>query len=549
LTDGSRTEAVRIAVLVNSLFVPEWVAWTIARIDAMGAFELAAVVPAADERAVRAAARAPRGARHRIFRLYEWVDRTVFGAARAMRDTDLSRIARGRTSSSAIRTLDAVVSFLPAERTAWDGPAPRHGVWAIVPMDDGLSTSASSRFWELRQGSGIATAAVVRLYDGYTRVIAQGSARADPLSLTRTRNAAAWTCARLVLHCLRRLQRDGGLVPTQNGLGEPRNVPPPAVTVRHAARTAVRGVAAKSHKVWHRDEWFVAVRRRSTDGRAREALRTLPNPAGRYLADPFPIEVDGHHFIFVEDYSHAARRGAISVFEAGPDGAWSPPRRVLECEHHLSYPFVFEHNGAIYMLPETGEAGRIELHRAVEFPHTWRLDRVLLDGLTAVDATLHIEDGIFWLFANVVEGQEDRGQLWLFSSQSLDGVWRPHPRNPVVTDPGTARPAGRLFRREGLLIRPGQDCSRGYGEAVVLNRVDALSPSEYRETAVERIEPNWLRGIQGTHTYTFDSRYECLDGYRHVSRLPISARTVRGRTSLPRTAADRRWPGRHGSRP
>ena len=522
MTNSSGTEPLRVAVLVDSLIVPQWIAWTIARIDAASAFELAAVVPAADARAVRAAARAPGGARHRIFRLYEWVDRTVFGRAGAMRDTDLSRIARGRTSSSAIRPLDAVVSFLPAERTAWDGPAPRHGVWAIVPMDDGLQTSAPSRFWELREGSGTATAAVLALDDGFTRVIAQGSARADPLSLTRTRNAAAWTCARLVLHCLRRLQA-GDLDPTQDGLAEPRKLPPPAVTVRHAARTAIRGVAAKSRTAWRRHEWFVAVRRRSTDGRASGAVRALPNPAGRYLADPFPIEVDGRHFIFVEDYSPAARRGTISVFEAGPDDAWSPPRRVLECEHHLSYPFVFQHDGAIYMLPETGEAGRVELHRAVEFPDTWRLDRVLLDGLTALDATLHIEDGIFWLFANVVEGQEDRGQLWLFSSRSLDGVWRPHPRNPIVTDPGTARPAGRLFRRKGLLIRPSQDCSRGYGKAVVLNRVDALSASEYRETAVERIEPNWLRGLEGTHTYTFDSRYECLDGSRYVNRLGIRA--------------------------
>ena len=127
-------------------------------------------------------------------------------------------------------------------------------------------------------------------------------------------------------------------------------------------------------------------------------MRALPNPAGRYLADPFPIEVDGHHFIFVR-ITHAACRGAISVFEVGPDDAWSSPRRVLECEHHLSYPFVFEHEGVIYMLPETGEAGRIELHRAVEFPYKWGLDRVLLDGLTALDATLHIDDGLFWLFA------------------------------------------------------------------------------------------------------------------------------------------------------
>ena len=118
---------------------------------------------------------------------------------------------------------------------------------------------------------------------------------------------------------------------------------------------------------------------------------------------------------------------------------------MLECEHHLSYPFVFQHDGAIYMLPETGEAGRVELHRAVEFPDTWRLDRVLLDGLTALDATLHIEDGIFWLFANVVEGQEGQG----FSSGcSLRGHWTGcgaltrGTRTSAPTRARRARPAG-----------------------------------------------------------------------------------------------------------
>ncbi len=193
---------------------------------------------------------------------------------------------------------------------------------------------------------------------------------------------------------------------------------------------------------------------------------------------------------------------------------------MLERDHHLSYPFVFEHEGAIYMLPETGEAGRIELYRAVEFPDHWTLDRVLLDGLTAVDATLHAEDGVLWLFAHVIEGPEDPGQLWLFTAPSLDAEWRPHPQNPIVTDWGSARPAGRLYRRAGALIRPSQDCSRRYGGAVILNRVDVLSPEEYRESPLDRIEPNWMPGIDGTHTYTFDSRYACLDGHRQVRRLP-----------------------------
>jgi hypothetical protein len=529
MTSSSDTGAIRVAVLVESLIVPQWVEWTVARIAATPAIQLAAVVPAANLRGVRPAPRRRRHAHHVTYRLYEWVDRKVFGAAGAMRSTDLSPIAGERTTSSGVGRLDVVVSLRPVDHTAWDGPTPRYGVWAIAPMDDGRPTSAPDRFWEVRERTGTARTAVVALEDGSTRVMAEDSARADPLSLSRTRDRAAWTSARLVLRCLRLLQRDGGSVPAGETPAAPRSLPSPAVTVAHAVRTARRGVVAKSRKAWLRDEWFVAVRARAADARADVpvSVRALPNPAGRYLGDPFPIEVHGRHFLFVEDYSYGTRRGVISVSEARPDGAWSPPRRVLESDHHLSYPFVFEHEGTIYMLPETGEAARIELHRAVRFPDQWRLERVLLDGLTAVDATLHIDDGLLWLFANVMEGHEDRGQLWLFSAPSLDAEWRPHPRNPIVTDPRTARPAGRLFKRGGVLIRPSQDCARAYGEAVVLNRVDVLSPDEYRETPVDRIEPDWLTGVERTHTYTFDSRYECLDGYRHVRRLRVRTRSKR----------------------
>jgi hypothetical protein len=504
-------DPLRVAVLVASLTVPAWVEWTIAQIDAMAACELVAIVPAG----------APsRGdAPGLAYRLYEWADARAFGPALAMRTADLTAIAAGRTTPAGNGPLDVVVSFVPADRTAWDGPAPRRGVWAIVPMDDGGPASAPGRFWELHGGGGTAAATLVGLAGGRATVIVRASARADPLSLGRTRDAAAWESARLVLRGLLMLGREGGPPTAGVDPGRAPALPPAAVTVAHAARTAARGAVARGRSAWRREEWFVAVRERSADGRVLGPPRALPNPPGRYLADPFPIEVGGRHFLFVEDYSHAAGRAAISVCEAGPDGAWSPPQTVLERDHHLSYPFVFEHEGAIYLLPETGQAGRVELHRAVEFPDRWRLDRVLLDGLTAVDATLHVEkDGLLWLFANVVTGPGDRGELWLHSAPSLDGPWRPHPQNPVVTDPGTARPAGRLFTRDGVLVRPAQDCSRRYGEAVVLCRVDVLTPDTYRETPIGRIEPDWMPGIEGTHTYTFDSRYECLDGYRRVRR-------------------------------
>jgi hypothetical protein len=510
---SARTGRLRVAVLVESLAVPRWVEWTVAQIDAMDECELAAVVSAG--------APSPSDAPGLVYRLYEWADTLAFGRAPAMRTADLAPIAAGRTASAGIGPLDLVVSFLPADRTVWEGPAPGRGVWAIVPMDDGQPASAPDRFWELRGRRGSAAAAVVALTDGRATVIARASAWADPLSLGRTRDAAAWESARLVVRSLRRAARAGG-PPAR--LGDParaRRLPPARLTVAHTARTAVRGAAARSRSAFRRKEWFVAVRERSADGRVLGPLHALPNPPGRYLADPFPIVVGGRRYLFVEDYSHAAGRAAISVCEAGLDGTWSPPRTVLEREHHLSYPFVFEHEDAIYMLPETGAAGRVELHRAVEFPRRWQLDRILLEGLTAVDATLHVQGGLLWLFANVDEGHGDRGELRLYSSPSLDGEWRPHPQNPVVTDPGMARPAGRLFTRDGVLVRPAQDCSRRYGGAVVLCRVDELTPEAYRETPVGRIEPDWMPGIEGTHTYTFDSCYDYVDGYRSVRRLQL----------------------------
>ena len=76
-----------------------------------------------------------------------------------------------------------------------------HGRWSAGQRAEPL--------WEVRGRTGTTATAVVAVNDGFTRVIAEDVARADPLSLTRTRDAAAWTSARLVLRCLRLLQRDG----------------------------------------------------------------------------------------------------------------------------------------------------------------------------------------------------------------------------------------------------------------------------------------------------------------------------------------------------
>jgi hypothetical protein len=103
-------------------------------------------------------------------------------------------------------------------------------------------------------------------------------------------------------------------------------------------------------------------------------------------------------------------------------------------------------------------------------------------------------------------------ELYLYWSSALDGEWTPHPLNPVVSDVRSARAAGRVFERDGALIRPGQDSGPRYGYAVTFNRIDVLTPEAYRETPAWRMEPGVLPGAIATHAYDSDGVYEVVDG-------------------------------------
>jgi hypothetical protein len=231
--------------------------------------------------------------------------------------------------------------------------------------------------------------------------------------------------------------------------------------------------------------------------------------------DPFITQRDGREFVLCEDYDPHTQKGVIGWFELIPAGASSSPEVALERNHHLSYPFIFEWNDGIFMAPETASARTIELYRAKAFPNEWILEKALMSDVVAFDATIVEHGGKFWLFASMPEdGARINDELSLFYSDSPVGDWTPHPMNPVVSDVRRARPAGRIFSKDGSLVRPGQDCSIGYGYAVVFNRIDVLSETDYRETEIGRIDPDWMKGNVGTHSYNFSDRYEVIDGRR-----------------------------------
>ena len=111
-------------------------------------------------------------------------------------------------------------------------------------------------------------------------------------------------------------------------------------------------------------------------------------------------------------------------------------------------------------------------------------------------------DGTWWMFVNLQEAgvAKNWDELHLYYSESLFGPWKPHARTPIVSDVRSARPAGRLFWSNNALYRPSQDSSIRYGYATTISRVTKLSPSEYNETQVLKILPEWDKKIIAIHT-------------------------------------------------
>ncbi|QIJ73321.1 hypothetical protein GU700_01120 [Methylobacterium sp. NI91] len=244
----------------------------------------------------------------------------------------------------------------------------------------------------------------------------------------------------------------------------------------------------------------------------------LQGSSKSFLADPFPFRHRGRDYIFAEEFPYATGRGVISVIPFGSNGLPEAPRVVLEEPHHLSYPFVFAHDGQIWMIPESGDAQTVCLYRAIDFPDQWERAAVLSTGIKAFDTTVLHHEGRFWFFAGLrMWNSTSWDMLGLYHADSLTGPWKPHADHPVLFDAGLSRPAGAVYEHNGMRLRPAQNCTHGYGEAINICRIDTLSETEFTQTPVGQIHcrPYWC------HTYNRHGDLECIDvfGPRRLSQV------------------------------
>jgi hypothetical protein len=284
-------------------------------------------------------------------------------------------------------------------------------------------------------------------------------------------------------------------------------------------------------RVLFRTGWQVLVRQRESEQEPPHDLsgfEPVAAPPGRFYADPFVVDSEDGPRLYVEDCPEGAHRGRISTLRMVADGRWRFERVALDDLEHRAYPHVLGTKAGLLVTPDNGRSGGVDVFvdhgPGVGFEHVGRC----LEGVPASDPTLLWHEGRFWLFVTVTaHGMSPWDELHLYSAASIGGPWHGHPRNPVVADARRARPGGRIFRRDGVWVRPGQDCSVAYGRRIVLSAITKLTPEAYEEHPIGSIEPEGMAGFRRTHTYTADGPVEALDGYRRVLRRPPWVRPSR----------------------
>jgi beta-xylosidase len=208
--------------------------------------------------------------------------------------------------------------------------------------------------------------------------------------------------------------------------------------------------------------------------------RQVSDVRASFVADPFMLHRGETWHLFFEVMNADLERGQIAHATSRDLRSWTYGGLVLALDYHLSYPFVFEHEGDIYMIPETAADRSVQLLRAATFPHQWEHVSTLLRGYPFVDATLHQHDGHWYLFVDT-DHRSRHSLLRLFHAGQLTGPWVEHPSSPIRAGESGARPGGRLVTNQGNLLRFSQVCNPRYGTALEAIAIQELSPSTYRE--------------------------------------------------------------------
>lgn len=246
---------------------------------------------------------------------------------------------------------------------------------------------------------------------------------------------------------------------------------------------------------------------------------------GRYwLADPFVFEKNGVVYLFYEAYDLVLRRGLIGYSIYEDNNTPAKINIIINETYHLSFPYIFEFNDDIYIMPETSGDYSLYVYKALSFPNVWEKVSYVLSDVYACDSIfIRGLDGDYLLtsemYHNVPDGKYASCWVKNYIYNVKDLTVQDSEGMKVAEGEFGIRNAGAVFSENGKMFRIGQDCRYSqYGRGLVLFEIKSLSP--YIEKKIElwemsdfdsHITRSDATALVGVHTYNISNNYEIID--------------------------------------
>lgn len=557
VVDNSERPKLRVGILANGTSLARWQALVLDQLTTGGDVEIAALViddsprgtPSTRQRLDRLASD------RALWRMYNtfWVRRRAraierVDCAQMFRDATVIRVVPqrvGRWSQhlsdedlGELRALDLDVllrfGFGILRGDVLD--VARYGIWSFHHDDERVIRGGPPSFWEVADELPATGVLLQRLTEHLDAGVplARATFRTVGHSYPRNRDQAALGAAPLVATVARAVRhgwlRVDQLAPAASDAAIRRD-PTNLQMLGFATRQLKRALRARVKGVMVGARWGVAIGPMPEISQpvSLPPMEWLPERPGGYYADPFPASRGGQDVVFVEEFDERSGAGVISALRRSGDG-WHVVSDVLGADGHTSYPYLLEVDSDLFCIPESAQAGAVRAWRCDRFPDRWDEHGVLLDE-PVVDPTVFAHGGRWWLFGTM-RGHGSNTALHAWSAPSWDGPYTPHPLNPIKIDVTGSRPAGTPFCVDGTLYRPAQDCSEGYGRAVVLNRINRLDATTFEEERIGLLDVDCPAYGTGNHTLSFRSGFVAVDGKRDVRNWHRSRRELVARVRL-----------------
>ncbi len=252
------------------------------------------------------------------------------------------------------------------------------------------------------------------------------------------------------------------------------------------------------------------------------------NTKGRYwIADPFLFEKDNVVYLFYEAYDLIVQRGYIGYSVVNDDGSCSEPHIIIR-GGHKSFPYIFENEQGIFIMPESCEDDNIRLFKAKNFPNEWVEYKVLVPDIFGVDSILLKDDTHHYILTSEQYRYPEKNKVmscWV-KNRLFEINDEPTKNFDIVSSKVVAegeegtRNAGAFYYDGSILMRPGQNCKNGlYGKGLKFFKVTEIAP--YKEEIIYDIDcdemqkhvvfVNKEKALLGTHTYNASKHYEVID--------------------------------------